>query len=167
MGNAVFRGRGLVAPLAAAVGLLVAATGAEAAGGYSLAIGATVLSASNCKFQGAAGSTLAFGSINPSSGANALASVTLVIRCAGSAATAVYSVTANDGLYSTGPEQRRMRNTVTLTEFLPYGLTSPVSGTVPKNVDTNVVISGTITPAQFQSAIAGNFTDTVVLTLAP
>ena len=90
-----------------------------------------------------------------------------MIRCQGSAATASYAITADNGLYGTGPGQPRMRHAVTPTEFLPYTLNTPLTGTAPKNVDTNVVITGTITPAQFQNALAGNFSDTIVLTLLP
>ena len=153
--------------LAVAVGLLAPAPDAKAAAPYGIAVGAVVLSASNCKFRSGAGSTLPFGAIDPSSLTNAIASVTLVIRCQGSAATASYAITADNGLYGTGPGQPRMRHAVTPTEFLPYTLNTPLTGTAPKGVDTNVVITGTITPAQFQNALAGNFSDTVVLTLLP
>jgi len=161
------RGRPSLALAAVALGLAVSTTAAHAAGSLPVSIGATVLSASNCKFQAGSGSALSFGSVDPSSGTNATASVTVVVRCGGSAPSATYAVTANDGLHSTGPAQRRMRHSATPTEFLTYSVTSPVSGTIPKNVNTAVVVEGTITPAQFQNAIAGSFTDTVVLTLAP
>jgi len=155
------------ATLAVVAGLLAPGADAKAAAPFGLAVGAVVLSASNCKFRSGAGSVLPFGAINPASLTNATASVTLVIRCQGSAATASYAVTANDGLYGTGPGQPRMRHAVTPTEFLPYTLNTPLSGTTPKGADTNVVITGTITPAQFQNALAGAFSDTVVLTLLP
>ena len=134
---------------------------------YGLTVGATVLSASNCKFRTAAGSVLAFGNIDPSSGVNRVASVNLTIRCGGSAATASWALTSNDGLYGVGPGQPRMRHAVTPTEYLPFALNTPISGTAPKNVDTVLTITGTITPAQFQNALAGAYADTVVLTLSP
>lgn len=151
---------------AASLLLLPAALPAGAATG-TLTVGATILSASNCRFQAGSGTLLDFGAINPSSGSNATASVTLVIKCTGSAATATYNISAGNGLYNTGPAQRRMRHATTLTEFLPYSLNDPLSATIPKNVVTNVVLSGTITPAQFGNALAGAFADSVVLTLLP
>lgn len=157
--------RRLAAALAGALAL-AGATCAPAAT-FGLAVGATVLSASNCKFRTAAGSVLAFGNIDPSSATNRTATVNLTIRCNGSAATASYALTADDGLYGVGPGQPRMRHAVTATEFLPFTLDTPITGTTPKGVDTVLAITGTITPAQFQNAPAGNYADTVVLTLSP
>ena len=154
--------RGLAAALCLALPI-----GAGAADTYTLAIGATVLSKSNCKFTTAAGSVLAFGNIDPSSGTNATASVTLTISCAGSAATAAYAIGSDDGLYSTGPGQPRLRHAVTTTAFMAYTLNTPLSGTTPKNTATPVTITGTIVPASFQNAIGGAYADTVVLTLSP
>jgi hypothetical protein len=154
--------RGLAAALCLALPL-----GAGAADTFSLAIGATVLSKSNCKFTSAAGSVLAFGNIDPSTGTNATASATLTINCTGSAATAAYSIASDDGLYSTGPGAPRVRHTVTTTAFMAYTLNTPLSGTTSKNTATPVTITGTITPANFQNALAGAYADTVVLTLSP
>ena len=154
--------RGLAVALSLAMPLA-----AGAADNYTLAIGATVLSKSNCKFNSAAGSTLDFGNIDPSGATNATATVNLVVRCGGSAATAAYSITSNDGLHSTGPAQPRLQHTVTATAFLAYTLNTPLSGTVPKNTDTAVTLTGTITPASYQNALAGAYADTVVLTLSP
>lgn len=150
---------------AAAIGLATAGLTASAAGA-TLTVGATVLSASNCRFQAGSGTLLNFGAIDPSSATNATASVTLVIKCTGSAPSATYAISAGAGLYNAAGT-RRMRHTVNTGEFLAYSLTEPLSGTIPKNVVSNVVLSGTITPAQFANALAGSFADTVVLTLAP
>lgn len=132
-----------------------------------LTITATVLSASNCKFRAGSGTLLNFGAIDPSQSTNATGTVTLVIRCGGSAATASYSLAADDGLHGTGPGLRRMRHTVNAAEFLAYSLDAPRSGTATKNVDTSVVLTGTITPAQYAGALGGSFSDTLVLTLSP
>ena len=157
--------------LRVATALLAAAASAmpvaSAAASSSLTITATVLSSSNCKFRAGSGTSLDFGNIDPSGSTNATASVTLVVRCAGSANTATFSVTANDRLHSLAAGQRRMRHTVNTTEFLAYSLNTPVSATTPKNVDTNVVVTGTITPAQYANALGGSFADTLVLTLSP
>jgi hypothetical protein len=137
------------------------------AGSYSLAINATVLSASNCKFTTVAGSVLAFGAIDPSSLTAKTASITLQMKCSGSAATAAYGLSSDDGLHAAGAGLPRMIHAVNLTEFLPYTLNTPISGTTPKNVVTTLTITGTISVANFQNAIAGNFADTQVLTLSP
>lgn len=152
--------------IAGACALFAAPLASIAASG-TLSVSAVVLSASNCKFRPGSGTLLDFGTIDPSSASNKTGSVTMVVRCQGSADPATFIVTAGDGLYSTGPALPRMRHTVNVVEFLPYTLNTPISGTIPKGVDTNVVITGTTTPAQFQNAIAGTFADTVVLTLSP
>ena len=148
---------------ATACALAPAALGATG----TLTVQAVVLSASNCKFRPGTGTLLDFGSIDPSSLANKTASVGVVVRCAGSAGTAVFALAAGDGVNATGPSQPRMRHTVNATEFLAYSVTAPIGISTPKNVDTNVSITGVVTPAQFQNAIAGNFTDTVIVTLSP
>jgi hypothetical protein len=153
--------------LAAAALLPAAPPPAAAADTYALAIGATVLSKSNCKFTSAAGSTLDFGAIDPSGAANATASVNLTFSCAGSAATASYSIGSDDGLYATGPAQPRLRHAVAPANFLAYTLNTPVTGSTPKNTPTTVAITGTITPAVYRNAIAGAYADTIVLTLSP
>lgn len=133
----------------------------------TLSIAATILSASNCKFRPGSGTLLDFGSIDPSSSVDQTGTVGLVIRCAGSAGTATFAITAGDGVNATGPAQRRMRHTVNATEFLGYTLSMAPSVTTLKNVDTNTAITGTVTPAQFQNAIAGAFTDSIIVTLSP
>ena len=150
-----------------AFALALAAPMVAPAATYGVTVGATVLSASNCKFRTAAGSVLAFGNIDPSTGANRTATVNLTIRCGGSAATASWAITADNGLYGVGPGQPRMRHAVTPAEYLPFTLNTPITGISAKNVDTVVPITGTITPAQFQNALAGNYADTIVLTLSP
>lgn len=158
--------RRCVAVLAGALACIAAAPAASAATG-TLSVSAVVLTASNCKFRPGSGSLLDFGTIDPSSLTNKTANVTLVVRCQGSSDPATFVVTAGDGSFSTGPAQPRMRHAVNVAEFLGYSLNTPVSGTIPKGVDSNVVITGTVTPAQFQNAIAGAFSDTVQLTLSP
>jgi hypothetical protein len=125
-----------------------------------------VLSKNNCRFQSANGAVLSFGAIDPSSASNATASTTLVIRCTGSSATASYSITTNDGLHASGPGQPRLQNTTAATNFMAYTI-APVNGTTPKNTNTNVNITGTITVANFQNALGGAYSDTVTLTLSP
>jgi spore coat protein U-like protein len=155
-----------LAALAAVLACSWTAPAAFAATG-TVTISAVVLSASNCKFRPGSGTLLDFGAIDPSSLTNKTANVTLVIRCQGSADPASFVITAGDGNYSTGPGQPRMRHTVNAAEYLGYSLNTPISGTIPKGVDSNVVVTGTVTPAQFQNALAGSFNDTVQLTLSP
>ncbi len=151
---------------AAGASLLVLASASHAAGTYALSASATVLSKNNCTFSTTTG-TLTFGTVDPSSATNATATpLTLTFSCTGSGNPASYTITSNDGLHKLGTGQPRMADSGG-TNFLAYTLNIPISGTTPKNTATNVQIQGTITPAQFQNAIATSYTDTVVLTLSP
>ena len=130
-------------------------------------VNAIVLSKSNCKFNTPTATNLAFGSIDPSSSANATAAATLTIICRGSAPIASYALTHDSGLYKTGVNFNRMKH-ATLNTYLPYALTiTPTSGTIAKNVDQIITVSGVITPADFQNADIGGYADTVVITLSP
>jgi len=149
----------------AAVALGLAVPGAMAADGHSLTVSATVISNSNCRFSTAA-SSLAL-SIDPASGAAATASGTVSIRCVGSPATALWSLASNSGLYGSSPAALRMRHGTNVTEFLPYALAFPASGSVPKNVWQDLTLTATVQPADYQNAAAGAYSDAVTLSLLP
>lgn len=147
--------------------LLCAANPALAGGGTVVSVGATVLSNSNCKFNNPPSAALAFGNIDPSSGANATATATLTIRCGGASPSVTFALSHDSGLHETGPDANRLKH-ATLNEYLPYGFTlTPSSGTIPKNTNQTITIDGTITPASFQNATMGTYADTVVVTLNP
>jgi hypothetical protein len=150
--------------LAALAGALIGAP-AVAADGHSLSISATVISNSNCRFAAAA-SALAL-SIDPASSSPATASGSVSIRCAGSAATAVWSLTSNNGLYGTSPSALRMRHASNFAQFLPYSLSFPASGSVAKNVWQALAITATVMPADFQNVSSGAYSDSVTLSLLP
>jgi spore coat protein U-like protein len=152
-----------------AVAVLLLPGIAAAAGSHVLGISAIVVSAGNCRFNNAGPSALAFGAIDPSSGANSTASVNIDYKCSGGGAapTITWAVTSDDGLYKTAPNSPRMRHTVNAGAYLKYTLNTPLSGTSPKNVNQTLTVTGTVAPADFQNALAGAYADTVVLTIAP
>lgn len=157
--------RNLTAALAVLACLLAAVSVAFGEPG-TLAVTATVLSKSNCKFDTNT-STLNFGALDPAvaSDVNATASVDYV--CRGSAPIAAFLFTDDDGQNPSGPGARRMRHAAA-PEFLPYGLGfSPASGTVPKNVHRTLTISGTVRWSDFRGAMAGAYTDSVIVSILP
>lgn len=146
--------------------VLLAARGARGESG-TITVSATILSKSICKFDSAA-ATLAFGNLDPGNPLDVSAATTVGFRCIGSAPIATFSITDDDGQYDTGPDLNRMRHAVSTTDFLPYTFAlSPESGTVPKNVPQVVTIQGTVRGADYQNALAGNYSDRVVVTLLP
>ena len=118
-----------------------------------------------CRFNSAA-STLAFGGLDPSTGLDVNASTSTTFWCT---KNATYSVSDDDGLYETGANANRMRHATTLTEYIPYSFSySPTTGT--GNGRTSAItldISGTVTFANYQNAAAGDYADTVVVSITP
>ncbi|MEK6806404.1 MAG: spore coat protein U domain-containing protein [Pseudomonadota bacterium] len=150
-----------------AFGLTAMACPARAAGSHTLSVGATILSKNQCKFTNGGPTALAFGAIDPSSPADSTATATTTFKCTGSSPMATYQITSDDGLYETSTSAPRMRHGTNLAEFLPYSINLPQSATVPKNVTQTLTVNGTILAAQFQNALAGAYSDTVVLTISP
>lgn len=132
-----------------------------------MAVSAVITSKNVCKFS--SGSlALPFGTLDQLSTTAATATATMDFICNGSSLTAVYSISANDGLNATAPGNRRMANQTTSGWYMPYSLAlSPTSGTVAKGVPVTLTATGTIQASDVQSAAAGSYQDTVVLTLTP
>jgi len=147
--------------------LLLEAARTLAADSARVAVSATVLSKSNCKFR-APGAALAFGTLDPVNPADVTRTAALSIRCAGSAANASYLITDDDGLHESGPGAERMLLDGSLTEFLPYSFSyTPASATILKNTDQTITITGTVLGVNYQNALAGSYADTVTLTVVP
>ena len=140
---------------------------ALAAGTHAVSVGAVVLSNSKCQFTNGGPSALAFGSIDPSSTTNRTATASVVFRCTGAAGTAVYNATSDDGLYETAVGSPRMRHAVNTTQFLKYTIDLPQSGSAPRNTNQTLTVTATVLVADFQDAIAGTYSDSVVLSIAP
>jgi hypothetical protein len=135
--------------------------------GINLSVSATVVSNSNCRFNTAT-STLAFGALDPGNPSDKTVNATTTYRCGGSAPVATFVITHDSGRYETAPNAPRMRHATVTTEYLPYTITlSPSSGSVPRNTNRTLTITGTVKGNDFQGARAGNFSDTVVLTITP
>lgn len=157
------------ARLAAAVVALLVPAVAPASGTHTLTIGTTILGVGNCRFQAPGPTLLDFGTIDPSSATNATASVNIQFRCTGGGAnpTIIWYVASDWGQHETGPGAPRMRHTGDPSKYLAYSLNLPASGTTSKNTVTNLTVNGTIQVADFANAVAGTYTDSVVLTISP
>lgn len=145
--------------LCAALGL--GTLSAQAADTNTLTVTASVTG--TCKFVSAT-STLAFGALDPSSAADGTATGSAQYWCTkGAAAT----VTAGNGDNFSG--SRRLKH-ASLAEFIPYALTMPSGATGTGDGPANPItlsLAGTITNANYINASAGNYSDTVVLTVNP
>lgn len=119
----------------------------------------------SCRFNSAT-STLAFGALDPSLDTDATASTSVDFWCTRGSN---YSISDDDGLYETGVDANRMRHAVTATEYIPYTLTyNPASGTGSgRTSPITLDISGSILNADYVNALAGDYADTVVLSITP
>ena len=132
----------------------------------SVAVTATVITRSNCRFD-TRRSTLDFGALDPAVAADVNAVATVGYVCRGSARVAAFVFTDDNGRNPSGPGARRMRRAAA-PEFLPYSLVfSPPSGTVPRNIRRTLTISGTVRWADFRDATAGVYRDSVIVSILP
>jgi spore coat protein U-like protein len=139
----------------------------RAAGANTLAVSATVVSKSQSRFNTVA-STLNFGNLDPLTGVDVVVSTTIIFRCGGSANPATFFISDEDGLYETGPNATRMRHATIISEYLPYSLAlNPASGTVPKNINQTLTVTGVVRSVDLQTVAAGSYADTVVLSILP
>lgn len=140
---------------------LFAAVESSVAATNTLSVSASV--SGTCRFNSAT-STLAFGALDPSLSTDATATSSTTFWCT---KDTTYSITNDGGLHnSSGP---RMQHATIPAEFIPYTLTlSPLTGSGSgKATPVTLNISGTIVNANYINAAAGNYADTVVITVTP
>ncbi len=149
-----------------------------AANKNNVSVSATVLNKSGCFFVGAT-TALAFGNIDPSLNTNATATANLTVQCKGNAGTTNFLINRNSGQNASGATLR-MQNTAALGNFLPYtinlnGPTGPIwagggivsSAPIAYNTNVIFVLGANVTPANYQPAVAGPYSDSVILTITP
>ena len=80
-----------------------------------------------------------------------------------------YTITDDDGLYETGVGERQMEHTDSLiTEYIPYSFSYATAGTGNgANNPTTLVITASVAAVDYMDATAGNYSDTVTLTINP
>ena len=162
-------GRAGTAVLAAALAVLAFAGSGSSAGAETatIAVQATVLSKSQCKFDTKA-SILAFGSLDPANPLDVTATASIPFVCRGSAPVAVFAFSDDGGLYPSGPGRPRMRHATDTSEFLRYSIAfSPAFGTAPKNAPQTLIVTGTVLGVDYPGARAGNYFDTLVVSILP
>jgi spore coat protein U-like protein len=147
--------------------ILAIANTCYSAGNTAVAVTATIVSKSNCKFNSAS-AALDFGSLDPGNPTDKTVNTSITFVCHGSANPATFSIGDDDGLYETGSNANRMRHTIAAAEYLPYSFSlNPETGTVPKNTDQTLTITGTVRGVDFQDAYVGSYSDSVTLTISP
>jgi len=134
-----------------------------------VSVTATVVSRGVCWFT-TSNSALNFGNLDPSNPVDVNASTNISFRCFRLFGQVTFFIGDDDGLYEAGPNGNRMRHSTVATEYLPYSFNmNPTSGTVPSSLFTNrtLIVSGTVRGVDYQDAIMGNYSDTVVVSIEP
>jgi spore coat protein U-like protein len=132
-----------------------------------VSVTATILSKNQCKFKSKT-AALSFGDLHPSEPVDRTVAASITFRCVGSAPQATFAITDDDGLYETGPDANQMRHSTDTAEYLPYTLIlTPTSGTIPKKADQTLTILGTVKGVDYQNALMGSYSDTVVISIEP
>ena len=160
--------RMILAKTLLAVLILLSPTGEGwGASAGSLTVTATVLTKSNCRFTTTSG-TLLFGNIDSGGAADVSATASLNFRCNGSAPIATFLISDDDGLYETAINANRMAHTTLAGSFLPYQMSyTPTSASVPKGAIQTLAITGTVRSSDYRAAVAGAYSDTVILSILP
>ena len=154
--------------LVCAIALLGTAGLAQAADSYALAASGVINGV--CKFTQAAGGTLVFtnnagGGIDPSVATDATASANITYKCtSGTAPATITGTGANDpslGVHNL----KNGTNTLAYTVALTGGGAGDGFGAASTN--KTLAVAGTILQAQFTSAVAGTYTDTLTVNITP
>lgn len=133
----------------------------------SLGLQAVVLSKSRCRFATTTG-TVPFGTLDPSAPTTVTQNLSLTIRCGGSEPLATFLISDDDGLYETGLDGNRLQHATIPTAFIPYTLSyTPTSSTIPRNTDQIIVVTAGIDASAYATQPAGNYADTVILSISP
>jgi spore coat protein U-like protein len=143
---------------------------AQAAGSGTLGVSANVLVKNSCAFKAGGTAALNFGTLDPSNNTDVTATAQRFLRCTGSAANVLLTLSHDSGQYETAAGANRMRHATDLTEFLPYTTNLP-SGVyfqfVPTNVDLVMNVNGTVRAGDYRNARAGTYSDTISITVTP
>ncbi len=143
--------------------MVVAMAGtAMAAGNQTVNVSATV--AGVCQFNAGAGS-ITF-ALDPSVGGDVNGAVTQPTFWCTRGTN--WTITDNSGLHELVAGSPRMQHATSLTDFIPYSLTYTTTGTGSgRTVPITMDIASTVVAADYLNALAGNYADTVQLTINP
>lgn len=153
--------------LVCAIALLGTAGLAQAADSYSLAASGVINGV--CKFTQAAGGTLVFsnnlgGGIDPSVATNATASANITYKCTNGTAPAT---TTGAGANDAGGNHLLISGANSMIYTVGFTGGGAGDGFGAGSTNKTLAVAGTIAQAQFTSAVAGTYTDTLTVNITP
>jgi len=117
---------------------------------------------------------LNFGLLDPANPADITVTASINFDCNGKDKQVTFIILDDDGLYETGINANRMKNTnaaLVPAQYIPYAFSyNPVSKTLPKasfQTPQPLTITGTILGVDYENVYEGIYTDTIVLTINP
>jgi hypothetical protein len=125
-------------------------------------------SAQNCMFRTSGGGVTApiitFGNLDPSNATVVSASTQVFIRCTGAGVPppASWSFT---GSYGTNPNLRMKH--ASLNAYIPYSVGNPPLLQSTSGSNQTYLVTATILPASYINAYAGDYSDTLIIGIAP
>ena len=135
----------------------------------SVGVSATIPSWGYCWFQSAS-ATLPFGNLDPTHPTTVSAQANLSFRCIGYP-TVTFYISHDSGLHGSNPNALRLQNSASSTSYIPYTLAlNPTSATISSAIISPVqtlTVTGSIAGADYRTAPAGTYADTVVMTIVP
>jgi len=138
------------------------------AGAADLSVSATILSKNQCKFKNPSSQMLSFGDLDPLNAVDVTRQATLQFVCNGNSPSVAYFVSDDDGQHAAAPDANRMQNLADPGAYLPYSFAvSPAGGTGTKGANVSLTVVGTIRSTDYQLAIAGTYSDQIVITVQP
>ncbi len=154
-----------------AAGLLCPAHANSSTSTYGVNVSATIVSKGKCKFTNTTvdPATLKFGILNPLSPLDVTVDTgtQLNFSCNGNGSNPVVylaEVTASTNGTASSPRMSDPSGTF----FLPYELSlNPASGSAGKTEVINLVVTGTVRFAGYQTLPAEDYTDTVIVSIIP
>jgi spore coat protein U-like protein len=156
----------LIALALAATGALFAAPAFAASTTHTLAVSATV--AGVCRFQTAGPTALTIatgaGVIDPSAVGPATGTANVTFRCTTGTTSAI---AGDNGLNFLGASRRVKNGTAFMNYTFALVNAAQVGTGHGAGQDKTVQVNASIIAADFQNAVAGAYTDTVVLTITP
>lgn len=122
-----------------------------------------------CRFSSTV-QTLSFGTLNPATDGATTAGTGAAVKYKCTKGTAAAGVTADTGLHVSGGT-RRMQHATVVADFIPYTLTI-TQGTQTglgfgSGNDLSLGVAGAVALTDYANVTAGNYSDTVILSITP
>ncbi len=145
--------------------LSVAAVGHAAGAREFVEVAAVIKAVSTCSIS-TRDAELDFGLLDPGSPKDVSADAFMTLACDGNDGEVYFTIDQDGGLY--GASAGRMRHKSVSTEYLPYRLDlSPRTVAASKGTAQTLRISGVLSGEDYRLVYAGDYEDTVRVTITP